>query len=299
MQFAIIASYCSEVFAIGNSIFLLSMTINCKGKILNLDSPIVMGILNITPDSFYDGGKLNNDKSLLSLAEKHLTDGATILDIGGYSSKPGASLVSANEEENRVLPAIELILKEFPNAILSIDTFRSDIARKAINKGVAIINDISAGDFDDNMFAVVRELNVPYIIMHIQNNPTNMQNNPQYNDVTKEVFNYLAKKVKTLNVLGVNDIIIDPGFGFGKTIEHNYTLLKNLTIFSSLDVPLLIGLSRKSMIHKVLKNNPKESLNGTTALNMIGLQNGANLLRVHDVKQAFECIKLHNQLSHV
>ncbi len=258
-----------------------------------------MGILNITPDSFYDGGKLNNDKSLLSLAEKHLTDGATILDIGGYSSKPGASLVSANEEENRVLPAIELILKEFPNAILSIDTFRSDIARKAINKGVAIINDISAGDFDDNMFAVVRELNVPYIIMHIQNNPTNMQNNPQYNDVTKEVFNYLAKKVKTLNVLGVNDIIIDPGFGFGKTIEHNYTLLKNLTIFSSLDVPLLIGLSRKSMIHKVLKNNPKESLNGTTALNMIGLQNGANLLRVHDVKQAFECIKLHNQLSHV
>lgn len=273
------------------------MTINCKGKILNFDSPIVMGILNITPDSFYDGNTLSNDKEMLLRAEKMLTEGASILDIGGYSSRPGAKEISTEEEINRIVNPIKLITKEFPESIISIDTFRGKVAQEAINCGASIINDISAGDDDATMFDVVKQNQVPYIIMHKQGTPKNMQDSPQYKDVVGDVFKYLTNKVNELNKMGINDIIIDPGFGFGKTISHNFELLNNLKNFELLNVPVLVGLSRKSMIYKPLNSSPKEALNGTTALNMIALQNGTNILRVHDVKEAMECVKLFNLLK--
>lgn len=273
------------------------MTINCKGKLLNLDSPIVMGILNVTPDSFYDGGNLTNEDKIIGKASKMLTDGATILDIGGYSSKPGAEEVSQSEEINRVVPAIQLIISKFPEAIISVDTFRSSVAREAIDAGASIINDISAGELDSNMFATVRELQVPYCIMHMQGNPKTMQQNPTYKNVVSEVFLSLSEKVEKLKSMGVNDILIDPGFGFGKTIEHNYEILNNLSHFERLNAPILVGVSRKSMIYKVLKTNASESLNGTTALNSFALMNGAKILRVHDVKEAQETILLYHKLT--
>lgn len=268
------------------------MTINCKGKILNFDSPIVMGILNITPDSFYDGNTLFSDKDMLLRAEKMLKDGASIIDIGGYSSRPGAKEISTEEEINRIVNPIKLITKEFPESIISIDTFRGKVAQEAIHCGASIINDISAGDDDATMFDVVKQNQVPYIIMHKQGTPKNMQDSPQYKDVVGDVFKYLINKVNELNKMGINDIIIDPGFGFGKTISHNFELLNNLKNFELLNVPVLVGLSRKSMIYKPLNSSPNEALNGTTALNMAALQNGANILRVHDVKEAMECVKL-------
>ena len=273
------------------------MTINCKGKLLNFDSPIVMGILNVTPDSFYDGGNLSNEDKIIEKANQMLSEGATILDVGGYSSKPGATEVSEKEEINRVVPAIKSILSQFPDAILSVDTFRSSVAREAVNAGASIINDISAGDLDKSMFATVRQLQVPYCIMHIQGNPKTMQQNPNYQNVVTEVFYSLSKKVELLKELGVNDILIDPGFGFGKTIEHNYEILNHLNHFSLMNLPILIGVSRKSMIYKVLDNTPSEALNGTTALNSFALMKGANILRVHDVKQAQETIYLFNKLT--
>jgi dihydropteroate synthase len=273
------------------------MTINCKGKLLNFDSPIVMGILNVTPDSFYDGGNLSNEDKIIEKANQMLSEGATILDVGGYSSKPGATEVSEKEEINRVVPAIKSILSQFPDAILSVDTFRSSVAREAVNAGASIINDISAGDLDKSMFATVRQLQVPYCIMHIQGNPKIMQQNPNYQNVVTEVFYSLSKKVELLKELGVNDILIDPGFGFGKTIEHNYEILNHLNHFSLMNLPILIGVSRKSMIYKVLDNTPSEALNGTTALNSFALMKGANILRVHDVKQAQETIYLFNKLT--
>jgi dihydropteroate synthase len=273
------------------------MTINCKGKILNFDSPIVMGILNITPDSFYDGNTLLSDKDIINRAKKMLLEGATIIDIGGYSSRPGATDIDVETEINRIVKPIALLVKEFPDIIISIDTFRSQVAQEAINNGACIVNDISAGDGDENMFNTVKKNQVPYIIMHKKGTPKNMQNKPLYKDVAKEVFQYLNNKISELNKLGVNDIIIDPGFGFGKSIEHNYTLLNELNYFNLLEVPVLVGLSRKSMIHKSLEIEPKDALNGTTALNMVALQNGANILRVHDVKEAIECINLFKKLS--
>lgn len=272
------------------------MTINCKGKLLNLDSPIVMGILNVTPDSFYDGGNLSNQNDIIAKAGQMLRDGATILDIGGYSSKPGAKEVSEEEELIRVIPTIQLIVKEFPEAIISIDTFRSSVARESIRAGASIINDISAGELDSNMFTTVKELQVPYCLMHMQGNPQNMQNKPTYKNVVTEVFYSLADKVEKLKELGVNDILIDPGFGFGKTIEHNYEILNNLNHFSWLNLPILVGVSRKSMIHKVLNISPSEALNGTTALHSFALLGGANILRVHDVKEAKETIMLYTKL---
>lgn len=272
------------------------MTINCKGKILNFDSPIVMGILNITPDSFYDGNTLFSDKDILLRAEKMLKDGASIIDIGGYSSRPGAKEISTEEEINRIVNPIKLITKEFPESIISIDTFRGKVAQEAINCGASLVNDISAGDDDATMFDVVKQNQVPYIIMHKQGTPKNMQDSPQYKDVVGDVFKYLTNKVNELNKMGINDIIIDPGFGFGKTISHNFELLNNLKNFELLNVPVLVGLSRKSMIYKSLDSSPIEALNGTTALNMAALQNGANILRVHDVKEAMECVKLFNLL---
>lgn len=273
------------------------MTINCKGKLLNFDSPIVMGILNVTPDSFYDGGNLSNEDKIIEKANQMLSEGATILDVGGYSSKPGATEVSEKEEINRVVPAIKSILSQFPDAILSVDTFRSSVAREAVNAGASIINDISAGELDPTMFSTVRELQVPYCIMHMQGNPKTMQQNPTYQNVVTEVFYSLSKKVEQLKELGVNDILIDPGFGFGKTIEHNYEILNHLNHFSLMNLPILVGVSRKSMIYKVLENTPSEALNGTTALNSFALMKGANILRVHDVKQAQETIYLFNKLT--
>lgn len=273
------------------------MTINCKGKILNLDSPIVMGILNVTPDSFYDGGTISNEKEVLSQAKKMLREGAKILDLGGYSSRPGANHIPVEKELKRVIPNIKVILKEFPEAIISIDTFRSEVAKAAINEGASIINDISGGDLDNQMWKVVRELQVPYILMHMRGNPQNMEEKTDYRDVTKSVIKSLAKKCVALKQIGVNDIIVDPGFGFAKTIDQNFELLKNLETLNFLDLPILIGLSRKSMIFNTLNISPKEALNGTTALNMIALQKGANILRVHDVKEAYECITLHNNLT--
>ena len=273
------------------------MTINCKGKLLNFDSPIVMGILNVTPDSFYDGGNLKTESQLIEQAFNMIQSGATILDIGGYSSKPGAKEVSVEEELNRVVPAIQLISSKFPEVILSIDTFRSEVARAAVNAGAALINDISAGDLDSNMFMTVKELQVPYCLMHMQGTPQTMQTKPKYNKVVTEVFYSLAKKVEELKKMGINDLLIDPGFGFGKTIEHNYELLQNLPHLKLLNLPILVGLSRKSMIYKVLNCTPGEALNGTTALQSFALLGGANILRVHDVKEAQETIYLYNKLT--
>ena len=273
------------------------MTINCKDKLLNLDSPIVMGILNVTPDSFFDGGNYELESDILQQTKTMLHEGATIIDVGGYSSKPGAEEVSEQEELNRVIPAIETLLKNYPETIISIDTFRSKVAIKAVKAGASIINDISAGEMDSNMFNTVKQLQVPYCIMHMKGTPQNMQKEPKYDNVVTEVYQYLHKKVAELNRLGVNDIIIDLGFGFGKTIEHNYELLAHLSNFKSLNCPVLVGISRKSMIYKTLGVSAIEALNGTTALHSIALQSGGNILRVHDVKEAAEVIFLNNKLN--
>ena len=272
-------------------------TINCKGKLIDISSPIVMGIINVTPDSFYDGGKNSSVETAINQVRKHLEEGATVIDIGGYSSRPGADEVTEQEELNRTIPIIEAVLTAFPDAIISIDTFRSNVAKKAIEAGAAIINDISAGDLDDNMFSVVAEKQVPYILMHMQGTPETMQDNPNYKNIIQEITYYLSEKINTLRKKGVNDIIIDPGFGFGKTLEHNYEILGKLNNFQLLNVPALAGISRKSMIYKLLEISSKESLNGTIAANIIALRNGANILRVHDVKEASECIRLDNKTS--
>ena len=273
------------------------MTINCKGKLIDISSPKVMGILNITPDSFFDGGKYKNESDILSQVEKMLSEGATFIDIGAYSSRPGAKHISEEEELQRILPVIKLLVKEFPEIIISVDTFRSEVAKQTINAGAAIINDISAGKMDTNMFATVAALQVPYIIMHMQGTPQNMQENPQYNNVTTEVIQFFAEQIFKLGQLKVNDVIVDPGFGFGKTIEHNYELLKDLSLFKNLDMPILAGISRKSMLYKPLDITAKEALNASTSANTIALLNGANILRVHDVKEAMEAIKIVNQLK--
>ena len=272
-------------------------TINCKGKLIDISSPIVMGIINVTPDSFYDGGKNNSVEAALTQVRKHLEEGATVIDIGGYSSRPGADEVTEQEELNRTIPVIDAVLKAFPYTTISIDTFRSNVAKKAIEAGAGIINDISAGDLDDHMFSVVAEKQVPYIIMHMQGTPETMQKNPNYKNIIQEITYYFSEKINTLRKKGVNDIIIDPGFGFGKTLEHNYEILGKLNNLQVLNVPVLAGISRKSMIYKLLKTNAKESLNGTIAANIIALRNGANILRVHDVKEALECIRLDNKNS--
>lgn len=272
-------------------------SINCKGTLIDLSTPKVMGILNITPDSFFDGGKYNNEISIISQVEKMLSEGATFIDVGAYSSRPGAKNISETEELERILPVIKLLIKEFPNILLSIDTFRSAVAKECIKYGACIINDISAGSLDNQMFPTIAELQVPYIIMHMQGLPENMQLNPVYNNITQEILKYFSEKLAELRSLSINDIIIDVGFGFGKTIKHNFELLNNLSFFKSLDVPMLVGLSRKSMLYKSLKITPNQALNATTVANTIALQNGAHILRVHDVKEAVETIKIVNQLN--
>ena len=267
-------------------------TLNCKGELLVLNRPKIMGILNTTPDSFFDGGQYNRVDNALVRVEKMLCEGADILDIGGYSTRPGAVEVTESEEIDRAATVIAHIKKHFPKAILSIDTFRANVARVCIKEGAAIVNDISAGDDDTEMIPYVAKANIPYIIMHKQGTPQTMQNNPQYSNVVQEVVAYLAQKVALLRSMGVNDIVIDPGFGFGKTVQHNYQLLKHLNAFSACGVPILVGLSRKSLINKALGIKAAEALNGTTVVNTLALQNGANILRVHDVKEAKEAIDL-------
>jgi len=256
-----------------------------------------MGILNLTPDSFYDGGKLNSEKNILLQAEKMLSEGATFLDLGGYSSRPGAKYVSEKEELERVLPVVSIILNEFPEAVLSIDTFRSIIARECVTAGAAMINDISGGNIDDKMMATAKELNVPYCMMHMRGTPETMMQNTDYKNILKELIFYFSKKIALAKTIGINDILIDPGFGFSKTMQQNYELLSGLELFENLEAPLLIGLSRKSMIHKTLGTSAAEALNGTTALHSIALYKGASILRVHDVKEAVECIKLMQNLN--
>lgn len=268
------------------------MTINCKGRLIDLNTPKVMGILNVTPDSFFDGGRYTDDTAILRQAESMLSDGADFIDIGGYSSRPGASEVAETDEIRRVVPAVNTIVKEFPNAVISVDTFRSGVARAAIESGASIVNDISAGSLDGNMMETVSALQVPYIMMHMRGNPSTMQTLTDYEDIVKEMVLYFAEKTTTARSFGINDILIDPGFGFAKTLEQNYQVLRHLEDFSILESPLLVGVSRKSMVYRPLGTSAAEALNGTTALHMVALSKGAKILRVHDVKEAVEAVKL-------
>ncbi|MDO9339415.1 MAG: dihydropteroate synthase [Bacteroidales bacterium] len=272
--------------------------INAGGSLLDLEIPKVMGILNITPDSFYKGSRYNSDEDILGAAVRMMEEGADILDVGGYSSRPGAVDISQDEEGKRVLKAIKLISSELPEAIISVDTFRADVAREAITGcGAHMINDISGGDADSEMFSVVEKLNVPYIMMHMKGDPRIMQDNPVYDDVVTDILKWFGDRIFRLQSMGVKDIIIDPGFGFGKTVDHNFELLRRLGDFSIAGLPVLIGVSRKSMIWKTLRITADEALNGTTALNAIALVNGADILRVHDVKEAVQTVKLIEKLK--
>ena len=267
-------------------------TLNCKGRILIIDNPLVMGIINATPDSFFGGSRFNGADEILAEAEKMLNDGAGILDIGGQSTRPGSELISADEEIERVIPAIKAIAKKRPEALISIDTFYSKVAKAAVDAGASIVNDISAGNMDNKMIATVAKLKVPYILMHMKGTPQTMQQNAIYENVTLEVLDHFISKTHELQKAGIVDIIIDPGFGFAKTIDQNFELLKNLSAFKMLDKAIMLGISRKSTIYKTLGVNADEALNGTTVLNTIGLMNGASILRVHDVKEARETVKL-------
>jgi len=274
------------------------MTLNCRGRLLDLSEPVVMGILNATPDSFFDGGRFVDEKAVVARVRKMLAEGAVVIDVGGVSTRPGAAEVSQQEELHRVMPVVESIKKHFPDAVVSIDTWRSKVAQEAVGAGAAIVNDISAGRFDPGLFETVAALDVPYILMHMQGAPKTMQQNPHYENVVNEVLDFFIEKLEKLRRLGIKDIVLDPGFGFGKTVEHNFHLLKNLAVFEHvLDLPVLAGISRKSMICKVLKVNPEHALNGTTALHVEALRQGARILRVHDVKEAAEVIALWKALE--
>ena len=273
------------------------MTINCAGKLVDLSTPKIMGILNVTPDSFYDGGVHNSDKKILKHVEKMLNDGAVFIDIGAYSSSPNGINVDENEELNRVVPALELVINKFPETIISIDTFRSKVAETCLNSGASIINDVSAGEMDKKMMEIVGKYNVPYVMMHMKGNPQNMIKKTNYDDMLKEIIKYFSKKINQAVSYKINDMIIDPGFGFAKDLKQNYNLLSNMDLLKILEKPIMVGISRKSMIYQSLKTNAKESLNGTTVLNTVSLIKGASILRVHDVKEANECIKLINALN--
>jgi len=273
-----------------------NLSLNCKGELIDLSTPKVMGILNITPDSFYDGGQFKDSKSILVQTEKLISEGATFVDVGAYSSRPGADFVSENEELHRITPVVELILKHFPKALISIDSFRANVIRECVNAGAVISNDISAGHLDDQMMKTIGELGIPYIMMHMRGTPQTMQNLTHYDHLVTEIFSYFSERIQLAKQHQIMDVVIDPGFGFAKTLSQNYELLGKLEFFQNLNCPILCGVSRKSMIYKTLNCLPKEALNGTTALNMVALMNGANILRVHDVKEAMECVKLFNQL---
>lgn len=272
---------------------LSSKYINVNGSLLDLSVPCVMGILNITPDSFYAGSRMQTEAEITARAQQILDEGAGIIDIGAYSSRPNAENVSPHEEMERLRMGLEILRKTHPGTVISVDTFRADVARMCVEEyGVAIINDIAAGEMDADMFRTVAELNVPYIMMHMQGTPQNMQKHPHYDNLLKEVFLYFAQKVQQLRDMGMKDIILDPGFGFGKTVEHNYELLAHLEEFRIFELPLLVGVSRKSMIYRLLGNTPQDALNGTTVLDTICLLKGADILRVHDVREAVETVKI-------
>ncbi|WP_293297089.1 dihydropteroate synthase [uncultured Pedobacter sp.] len=269
-------------------------TLNCKGKLIDMSRPSVMAILNITPDSFYSSSRANSIDEALQKAENFVNAGAKFIDVGAYSSRPDAADVSETEETARVVPIIQALNQAFPETLISVDTFRASVAEKSIEAGAHLINDIAAGNLDEKMFETVAKLQVPYIMMHMKGTPQNMQDSPSYGNVSTEVFSYFNEKIETLTQLGVKDIILDPGFGFAKTLDHNYELLRNMQLLSLFNLPLLVGFSRKSMITKALNIKTEDALNGTTVLNTIALLKGANILRVHDVKEAMECVKLVN-----
>jgi dihydropteroate synthase len=271
-------------------------TLNCKGRLLVLDKPVVMGILNLTPDSFYSGSRLE-PSDVLKKAHQMINEGATILDMGGQSTRPGSDRLTADEELKRVLPAIEAIKNEFPSVFLSIDTYHAKVAKETVVAGIDIVNDISAGDMDADMLSTVASLKVPFIAMHMQGTPDTMQQNPTYENITREVVDYFIQKTAACKVAGIVGLILDPGFGFGKTIAHNFQLLKNMETLQIFHAPILAGLSRKSTVWKTLHITPEEALNGTTVLNTIALTKGASILRVHDVKEAVETIKLYEAYS--
>lgn len=273
------------------------MKINCKGQLIDLSIPKVMGILNVTPNSFFDGGKYNNEKELLLQVEKMLIEGADFIDLGGYSSKPNAEFVSEEEEMSRIVPVVEIILKKFPQTLLSIDTFRAEVAANCIQNGAALINDISSGNLDVKMLETIAHYKVPYIMMHMRGTPNTMQQHTEYHDITKEILFYFSEKVEKARSLGITDLIIDPGFGFSKTLDQNYELMQKLDVFSILKLPILAGVSRKSMIYNYLKINNQQALNGTTVLNTVALTKGVQILRVHDVKEAFECVSLFQKIK--
>ncbi len=274
------------------------MAINCNGKLIHLNSPKVMGILNVTPDSFFDGGKYSSDKKILHQAEKMLQQGATFIDIGAYSSKPNATNISIETELQRIIPIVKKLISKFPEINISIDTFRSKVAKECLDLGACMINDISGGNLDKKMFETIAKYQVPYVLMHMQGTPKTMQNNPTYNNVIMDIFSFFSEKISELKKLQVNDIILDVGFGFGKTIQHNYQILNNLVFFKQFDLPLLTGTSRKSMLYKLLDSTPDKMLNATSISNTIALLNGSTILRVHDVKEAMECIKIVNALKY-
>lgn len=267
-------------------------SINCKGKLLSFSQPLVMGILNITPNSFFDGGQHNSMQNAVTQTKKMLDDGADIIDIGGYSSQPNADFVTEEMEIDRLIPVIDILVKMFPDIIISVDTFRAAVAEKAIEHGAAIINDISGGTLDENMFDVVGKHQVPYILMHMRGTPQNRQQFVDYDDLVSDIIYYFSERLEKAYQAGIKDVIIDPGFGFSKTLAQNYELLSKLNMFQHLDVPILAGVSRKSMIYNLLSISPKEALNGTTVLNTLALTKGADILRVHDVKEAIECVKI-------
>lgn len=270
----------------------MSYSLNIRGKLFWLDSPKVMGIINMTPDSFYSGSKYSQEKAVLTKVEEMVAEGVAIVDIGGMSSRPGATIISPEEERKRILPAIQMIRHQFQHLPISVDTLHSDVAVAALESGADIINDISGGQHDQEIWTVAARWHAPYIAMHMQGTPATMQDQPQYQDVVVNVFDHINRQVQAIREAGVQDVIIDPGFGFGKSLAHNYQLLMHLDFFSQIDCPLLIGLSRKSMINKVIGTTPEQALNGTTALHMIALSHGANILRVHDVRPAVEAIQL-------
>lgn len=277
--------------------FSVKTTLNIRGRLLDLGKPLIMGIVNVTPDSFFGESRVGDEKSVLQKVERMLLEGAGMIDVGGYSSRPQALDITEEEEKARILWAIKIIAKEFPQAVVSIDTFRAAVANAAVMEGAGIINDISGGDLDPEMFDTVAKAKVPYILMHMRGRPQTMNLMTDYEDLLGEIMNHFLEKINQLRLIGVHDIIIDPGFGFAKTVAQNYELLKNLKYFEQLKVPVLAGLSRKSMIWKVLGTTAEQALNGTTALHMVALMNGAKILRVHDVKEAHECIKLFNVLE--
>ena len=276
----------------------MEKTININGSLISLSTPVVMGILNVTPNSFYSESRRQSEEGIVSRCKAILEEGGNIIDVGAQSSSPTSKFLSAKEEAERLMPAMRLIRKEFPDAILSIDTFYADIAKQAGEEyGANIINDISGGEIDDKMFSVVAELNVPYILMHMRGTPQTMQQMTDYDNFIQDILYYFSEKKAKLNLLGVNDVIIDPGFGFSKSLAQNYELMAYLKYFHIFDEPILVGVSRKSMIYKLLETTPEESLNGTTVLNTVSLLSGANILRVHDVKEAVECVAIISKLT--